>query len=358
MRLLSFLKKHKQYANVILFLAVAFLTACTIYKGINRANLIKSMKQISLFWLILCIAAVLTFILMEGIILWLLLKQKGKKLSVFRCVKYTLIGYFYSGLTPSASGGQPFQLYHMAKDGNGTAKSTAALLSMALFYKLIMVLMGTGLYLYWSKGIIEYFGIYVWVYYLGLSLNVIVLLAILSFMLIPEKAKGIIYIVIHLLINLKILKDNHNRNEKIDSFITNYKDSVGFLFNNKVKMGVLTLLTIIQRVSLLLIPVFIYMGLPLETEKPLTIFLIQAAIYVAVDMFPLPGAQGITEIIYINALGSIFTEKYLTASMIITRSVSFYLIFMIGMTVVLLNGCDCIRRTKRSSPRLVKDLES
>lgn len=348
MKLLTFLKTHKQFVNVILFLTVAFLTAYTIFKGNNTTDLIKSMNKISLFWLLLCIVAALAFVLIEGIILWILLKQKGKKLSIFRCIKYTLIGYFYSGLTPSASGGQPFQLYYMAKDGNGTAKSTVALLSMALFYKLIMVLMGAALCLFWSKGIIEYLGVYVWVYYLGLSLNVIVLLVILAFMLIPEKTKGIIHKSIQLLIKLKLLKENYNRVEKIDSFITGYKDSVDFLFKNKVKMGVLTLLTFIQRSSLLLIPVFIYLGLPLAADNLFTVLSIQAAIYVAVDMLPIPGAQGITEIIYINALGSIFTEKYLTASMIITRSVSFYLIFIIGMIVVLFNG-SYVRNLRKKS---------
>ncbi|RCX16121.1 hypothetical protein DFR58_112103 [Anaerobacterium chartisolvens] len=337
MKILTFLKKHKAFVNGLLFLMVAFLTGYTIFYGNNISDLIKSLGNVSLFVSLLCLTAALVFVYTESIILWILLKLKHKKLSIFRCLKYVLIGYFYSGITPSASGGQPAQLYYMAKDGNDAAKSTVALLSMALFYKLVMVIMGIALFLFWSKGITEYFGVYIWVYYLGLALNILILFVILAFMLIPEKTKSIIHKLMRLLIKLKILKENNCRNEKIDSFIEGYKDSVDFLFKNKLKMGVLTLLTFIQRSSLLLIPVFIYLGLPLEGKSIFTILYIQAAIYVAVDMLPIPGAQGITELIYISALRSIFTKKYLAASMIITRSASFYLIFIVGIFVVLFN---------------------
>ncbi|AOT72883.1 lysylphosphatidylglycerol synthase transmembrane domain-containing protein [Geosporobacter ferrireducens] len=338
MKIFTFFKKHKRFVNGLLFLTIAILTGYTIFNGYSLADLLNNMRNISLFWLLLCIVAALLFIIVESFILWILLKQKDKKLSIFRCLKYAFIGYFYSGITPSATGGQPFQLYYMRKDGNSTAISTVALLSMALFYKLIMVFMGVALLFFWSNGIIEYLNVYVWVYYLGLTLNILILFVILAFMIIPEKTKFIIHKLEQLLIRFKLLKVNHCRSEKIDLFIAGYKDSVDFLFQNKFKMGALTLLTFIQRSSLLFIPVFIYFGLSLKNTSLLTILCIQAVIYVAVDMLPIPGAQGITELIYISALGSIFTEQYLTTSMIITRSVSFYLILLIGMMVVLING--------------------
>jgi len=348
MKILTFFKKNKPFLIGLLFLTVAFLTCYTILSGNNISDLIKSMSNISLFWLLLCVVAAMLFICVESFILWILLKQKDKKLSIFKCLKYAFIGCFYSGITPSGLGGQPFQLYYMTKDENGTAKSTVTLLSMLLFYKLIMVIMGVALSLFWSNGIIEYLDVYVWVFYLGLTLNILILFVILAFMLIPEKIKSIIHKLVQLLIKLKILKEDNYRNEKINLFITGYKNSVDFLFQNKFKMAVLTLLTFIQRSSLLFIPVFIYLGLHLENTSIFTILCIQAAIYVAVDMLPLPGGQGITELIYIKAFGSIFTKQYLTASLIITRSVSFYLILLIGMIVVLFNGKFVRKRRKRS----------
>ncbi len=338
MNIFTFIKKHKLMINGLVFLSVALLTVFTMFNGYSLSDLIGSMSHISLFWLLLCVVAAMLFICVEGCIFWILLTQKDKRPSIFKCLRYAFVGYFYSGITPSATGGQPFQLYYMRKDGNSTALSTVTLLSMALFYKLIMVAMGVALLLFWSKGIVAYLGAYVWVYYLGLTLNILILFLILAFMLIPEKTKSMIHTLELLLVKMKVLKENNIRKERIDLFIAGYKDSVDFIFQNKFKIGVLTVLTFIQRSSLLFIPLFIYLGLPLENTSFLTILCIQASIYVAVDMLPIPGAQGITELIYSNALGGIFTEQYLKTSMIITRSVSFYLILLIGMMVVLFNG--------------------
>ena len=49
---------------------------------------------------------------------------KEKVCSLWRCIQYSFIGFFYSGITPSATGGQPVQLYYMNKDGKGVFFST------------------------------------------------------------------------------------------------------------------------------------------------------------------------------------------------------------------------------------------
>lgn len=39
-----------------------------------------------------------------------------------QALPYALTGFFFSGITPFASGGQPMQLYHMHKDGISAAR--------------------------------------------------------------------------------------------------------------------------------------------------------------------------------------------------------------------------------------------
>ncbi|WP_077611076.1 lysylphosphatidylglycerol synthase domain-containing protein [Clostridium sp. Marseille-P2415] len=98
MKISAFIKKHNLFVNGLLFLTVALLTGYTIFHGNNIADLIKSMRQVSLLWLILCAAAALLFICAESLILWILLKQKDKKTPILRCFQYSLVGYFYSGI--------------------------------------------------------------------------------------------------------------------------------------------------------------------------------------------------------------------------------------------------------------------
>ncbi len=332
---MNFIKKYKLFFNLLLFILIAGLTAYAIFYGNDVNALLDGLTQVSPIWIGVCVVAAVLFVFIESIIFAMLLKEKGGKLKILSCVKYSLIGYFYSAITPSSTGGQPAQLFYMIRDGHKSSKSTVALLTMAFYYKLVMVLFGLFLLIFWLPQISIFFGSYIWVYYLGLTLNIITLAVILSFMFTPNQAKWLIKKGEALLMRIKIFKPNPEREAKIDAFIDQYKESVKYLFANKLQILLYTLLTFVQRSLLMIMPVFLYLGLPLENASLLNIFFVQAAIYVAVDMLPIPGAQGITELIFVQALSAIFTAQYITASMVLTRGISFYIILLAGLIPVI-----------------------
>ena len=57
--------------------------------------------------------------------------------------------------------------------------------------------------------------------------------------------------------------------------------------------------------------------------------------YKAVDMLPVPGAQGITELVYRSAFAQIFIGGTLPVSMIVSRAASFYVPMAVGLATVL-----------------------
>lgn len=104
------------------------------------------------------------FVCAEGSMIWYLLTSMRKKTdsqttvlcvvgkekvcSLWRCIQYSFIGFFYSGITPSATGGQPVQLYYMNKDGNKGSDSTIVLMTVAVIYKFVLVVLGVGMLLF------------------------------------------------------------------------------------------------------------------------------------------------------------------------------------------------------------------
>ena len=52
----------------------------------------------------------------------------GEKSTFLKNLKYAAIGFFFSAVTPAASGGQPMQIYYMSKDDIAVSSSTIALL--------------------------------------------------------------------------------------------------------------------------------------------------------------------------------------------------------------------------------------
>ena len=67
--------------------------------------------------------------------------------------------------------------------------------------------------------------------------------------------------------------------------------------------------TFIQRLSIFVLTYIVYCGLGFRTAGMADVILLQAAIYVAVDMLPIPGAQGVTEAMYKNVFRNISVEN-------------------------------------------------
>ena len=57
---------------------------------------------------------------------------------------------------------------------------------------------------------------------------------------------------------------------------------------------------------------------------------------------PLPGAQGITELMYCRVFSHVFSQACLMPSLYVTRGSSFYFVLVVSLLVVLLN--EAVRR--------------
>lgn len=321
--MIQFYKNHQRLITGTVFLLIMSLTIRTILGGTDIHTLITGIASMKYRYLFVCIMLSMIFVVSEGAIFHMLLRSQDQSGSLLQGIRYSLLGYFYSGITPSATGGQPIQLYYMTKDGHKASDSSVSLITMAFLYKVVMVMIGTGLLLLWKQNLGLYFGNYLWIFYIGLFLNILALLVLSGLMIFPDQ--------------LKCLCGSKIKNAKARIFVEQYSDAVEYLLHNYRNIGILFVLTFIQRTSLILMPAIIYKGLGLNTTNMLTIVLIQSAIYVAVDMLPIPGAQGITELIYLTAYSSIFALDTLSVSLVVTRGLSFYLIFFVSMFVVLWN---------------------
>ena len=90
------------------------------------------------------------------------------------------------------------------------------------------------------------------------------------------------------------------------------------------------------------------LGFGLSGSSLFHILAVQAAVYIAVDMLPVPGAQGITELMYAAVFGGVFGAQYVKASMVLVRGMDFYVPFCVSMLIVLAgHGVSYVRRQRK-----------
>ena len=149
----------------------------------------------------------------------------------------------------------------------------------------------------------------------------------------PEIIMIIFSKIEELFVFFRFWKKSEERKVKINQFLAGYRETVYFLKTHKKLIVVTIVCTFVQRFSVFVLTYVVYRGLGLNGFAMIDVVLLQASVYIAVDMFPIPGAQGITEAIYKKIFRNIFPRQYLIVSMCITRGISFYFIMIVGFGV-------------------------
>ena len=118
----------KLIRNFIVFVGLIFLTLWVILKDQSITEIVDVLDNVKMQYVIIGIVCMAVYLILEGVNMRRTLKALGEKVTFMQSVKYSLIGFFFSSITPAASGGQPMQIYYMHKDKISVANSTLALL--------------------------------------------------------------------------------------------------------------------------------------------------------------------------------------------------------------------------------------
>ena len=331
--------KTKKYLKTILqivfFALVLGLTFYVVFKGQDISAIMESITKINVGLLIAALIMALLYVCCEGYMIWLMVGNEHGIKSLFKCISYSCIGFFYSGITPGASGGQPMQLYYMSRDGFSFSRSCAALTVVAIGNKLVLALSGILLLIFWNKPLHENFGGNMWWYYLGLVMLVFIVFVLCELIFAPdflEKKimKGNIFFE-----KKKLFKRENaeKRRERIRTFFDGYRDVRHEMKVHKSKVVRVVIISFVQRAFLVGLTYMIYLGFGLTGTSGIYIFLTQLSIFITVDMLPLPGGQGISEFLYKSVFAKVFTGELLTASMCISRLTSFYFLLFLSLAV-------------------------
>ena len=323
----------KKLLSVLLFLGIMAATFFVVLKNQDLSEILHTVAGMNKLYLALAVCMAVFFVAAEGLLFFHMFRSLGEKAGFLQCIKYAFVGFFYSGITPSASGGQPMQLYYMNKDGHSFVHSTIALVCAAMAYKLVLVLMGIGIAVFWWQGLRENMGRFVPLFFLGLFLNAVLVGTLLLLLGFGARIEKILLIPEKFLVKIHLLKESEKRRERLHEMVLQYADTVVFLRTHIKVIAYILAVTFLQRCCVFGLTYFVYRGMGLSGTGAIPIMALQAVVYITVDMLPLPGSQGVTELVYAAIFGKIFIGGTLTISMCVTRSINYDLPLMISAFV-------------------------
>ena len=314
------MKSRKKIIFNGVFLAVVFaLTIYGVFHGEDLSSMMDAIHRADKRWLIPGIALVAFFIWGESIIIWYMMRSSGIQLKKRTCFLFSSVGFFFSCITPSASGGQPMQIYYMKKEKISIPVSTVILMIVTITYKLVLVVIGIGIAIFGRGFLHKYLEGILPVFYLGLALNIFCVTFMTILVFHPLLAKAIMVKGMKLLERLHLVKKKDGRLKKLEDSMDTYRNTAAYLKNNPFVIVKVIGITFIQRMALFAVTWFVY----------------QAVISVSVDMLPLPGGMGISETLFLNIFSPVF-GGLLLPGMVLSRGLGYYgeLLISAAFTVV------------------------
>ena len=315
--------KNKKLIGEILFLLLVFgVTVYMVFRGEDLHQTLAVIAQVRKLWLAPAALCVVFFIWGESIIIYYMMGTLHVRLKKWTCFLFSSIGFFYSCITPSASGGQPAPIYYMRQKDIPVPVSTLVLMVITITYKAVLVLMGLGLMAFGQGFLHTYLQQILPVFYLGIGLNVICVAILVVLVFHNSLARSIMRGGLALLERLHLLRCKESRHEKLEAGMEKYRETAAYFKTHKLVVLNVLGITFAQRLSLFLSTYFVYRAFGLQGVSAMTILLLQAAISISVDMLPLPGGMGISEKLFLTIFVPVFTGHLLLPGMILSRGLS------------------------------------
>ena len=327
-------KSKKMFKNLIIFALLIGITFYMVLKDQDIVNIYNVLTNVKIQYVVIAIICMCAYLTLEAVNMGRTLKVLGEKSNLLKNIKYVLIGFFFSAITPAASGGQPMQIYYMHKDKISVGNSTLALLINLSSFQVITLsfaFISVGFnFSYLTNGL-------VWLFVVGVALNSSALALFLIGIFSKRLSTALIRFAVKVLKFFKI-KKVEEKQEKMEAELRNYQASAKYIKDNKFLIFRILMTTLIQIIIYYSIPYWIYLAFNLHDFNILQVISLQAVLYATTSGIPLPGAVGVTEGGFMSLFEKVFTSSIVGSAMLLNRGVSFYLFVLItGVFVTIIS---------------------
>lgn len=331
-------KNKKEYIyNILVIIILSVVTGYFLFRGENKEDIISAIISIKPSYLIIGIILAFGFILGEAISIKILLRIFNHDLTLIETLKYSFIGFLFSSITPSSSGGQPMQIYQMKKDGIEVYKSSLVLLIELMVYQVVTVLYGVVAFVWaYDTSLMENKYTYVFIV-IGIVINLISVIFIALSIFNENISNQLLKLISYIILKLPIKKSKKDKLiSSIKYQIKEYNNCAKYIKCNLYSLFKVLFVTIFQVGAFFSVSYIIYRALGNSQRSFIEILLIQTLAYISSSYMPLPGAIGVSESNFLSIYKKIYSSKILTGALVLNRGITFYVLLLISIIALLL----------------------
>ena len=326
------MKKNFKRDSIILFL-VTVVVLVFVLKD-DFPNIINALKNANLLYIALALLCFFLGLLFEAKAYQEIIEEYNHKYTLLKAYRMLLITKFFNGITPFSSGGQPMQIYMLKKDGLRLTKATNIIVQNFIIYQAALVMF--GIFAVVINHFLKFFtkvALLKNLVTIGFIINTLVMLGLIVISFSNKFNHFILNKVINILSKIKIVKNKEATLEKWNEKVDDFYEGTEYLKKNKWLCVRTVGYNLVYLALIYLMPYFVILAInngPIDGVTPLKCMASSAYVLIMGAFVPIPGASGGIEYGYYRFFGNFIKGSLLKASLIIWRTISYYLPMIIG----------------------------
>ena len=288
------------------------------------------------------------YVFFQSLSLHLYLKSIKKDYKIKDTFILMCSAQFFNAITPFSSGGQPFQIYLLKKQGIKVTDSGNALLQNFFTYQLALIIMGTFAVITNSfLHIIPSTSLLKNIVLIGYIVNIIVLILLFSLGRAKNLNTKVFNKIFNFIFGFKFIKNREHLKEEATKKIDEFYNSSIYFKENKFILVKSTFYNVMGLTMYYLIPLFIFYSIgKFNTVSALDSIVCASYTCFVGSFVPIPGSVGASEAGFLGVYQFLFPASYLSSAMLLSRGISFYLFVLITGIVVIVSHYKIIKNKK------------
>ncbi len=324
----------KTIKNKFSFLFLLLLTIIVLYFSLKDDfdSVIYELRTANIWWLLVAVALTIAYYILSSIGMHRIIRKYNNNYTLWQVIKLKFKTKFFDSVTPTSTGGQPYQIYSLTSSGISVLDSTNICLQNFVAFQVALVLVGVIAVL--SNQILHLFpenNFLKLLVLIGFLINtgIAAFLFLVSF---TKKFNKFIYRkIINIALKLHLIKDIEKTNEMYAEYVENVKRGTTSLMKNKKEFILIVCLNFIGLCLNYLVPLAIlYSTGDYHSFGPFECVVASAYVLLMGSFIPLPGGTGGLEYGFVSFFGNFLKGGKLTALMLMWRFVTYYLIMILG----------------------------
>lgn len=343
----------KNFLGLLLMAALMAVTGAVLLRGQSAGLLWGYLRQLKPQFLLAGLVLMLGYVGCEALCTHRILGRLGHRVPYHRCLGYSFVGFYVSSITPSATGGQPAQIYYMSRDQIPAAHGTLNMMLIAACYQSASLLWGGAVWLL-APSVREIpgsgFGLLL---AYGAGMMILLTLGMGMVMFLPGVSRRICERLLKMLTALHFVRNPEAVGEKLERQLSEYAKGAAVIKRNPGLALQVLALCVVQLGLLFSVPWVVSLAFGLSGHGWIQVAGIQALLTLAVCNLPLPGAVGAAEGCFVAAFAAIFGSELVTPAMLVSRGISFYAFLLISFVVAVVVHLRSVRRSRERELREV-----